>query len=250
MATSGSEPFVWSYLHWSLQEYRQQHEAQFALPEDQEGRNVAEAINAIEPHAYRLVRTGEVTEELQSVLARFRPHLTVQERLEELSRRLVVINRLEFDVAQDSVQRLEGCRERVRISLVILGQLLESTPSPVALKYHDRASRLYLAGFDAEAIVMCGAVLESALSARFPDEELKAAGIKPRFARAGVYSLGQRMEYEKEHRVLTDDQREAFWRVVNARNDVVHVDPELGLTSKDALALTAILLSVLLPRVD
>jgi hypothetical protein len=75
------------------------------------------------------------------------------------------------------------------------------------MKYLNRASLLYVAGYGAEVAVMCGAVLEAALEDRIPDEALGRVGWKPQFKRAGTYSVGQRLQYEAEHPIVANWER-------------------------------------------
>jgi len=55
------------------------------------------------------------------------------------------------------------------------------------------------------------------------------------------------MQFEEEHPVFTDVQRRVFWKVINARNDAVHVQPDLAPEPRMPRLMTAGLLPAILP---
>lgn len=94
---------------------------------------------------------------------------------------------------------------------------------------------------------MCGVVLEASLRARFPDDALDAAGMRPRFRHAKAYSLGQRLQFEWGHPIFTTEHRLEARQLLNGRNDIVHVQPDTGPKAIAVIAGLAILLTVMFP---
>jgi hypothetical protein len=244
---SEAGPEVWPLLHIHLENYRDEHEELFATPSTSEDESLQRAQDQLRQSAYRILTSGEVPEDLAERLLDFEPASTVEDKVVELLGYDLVQHRIEFDVTEDVLLRLIGLDKRIQIAALGLVLLLRSDPSPTAVKYYERASFSYLAGHKAECVIMCGAVLESALATRFPDDRLVEAGMKPAIRRTRAFTLGQRMDFEGDHPIFDDKGRDAFWQVINARNDAVHVQPDLADPTKP-LVYTAKLLSVMLPR--
>lgn len=118
-----------------------------------------------------------------------------------------------------------------------------------AAAYLDRATRLYLWGFEPEAIVMCAATLEAAYPERFEDRDM---------VRLRILKIKDQDEYvpwqyelaaaRSKPMVFSSKQRAMAETVRRARNDVVHNAPSVALRAQDALAFTAELLGCLFPR--
>ncbi len=170
-----------------------------------------------------------------------------QHRLFNLIEYRYVHEHAESAVARAVVSRLDGVRERVRHAFLALLLLIESAPTDTALKYLKQVLDLYLAGYTVEVTVMCGAVLEASMRDRIPDLELKERRIRPAFKRTNDFSLAQRMKVEQELNILDDRFRSMFWEVVNARNDAVHVQPDIGPDPATTLLRTAGLLGEIHP---
>lgn len=245
------EPDLENWLSAYLSVRQSEHEELYAAPQTPEEETLHRAFDKIENVALDLVTTGQVPSRLEQDLADIWPGTPLPEKVTELLKYDIVQDRLQFAAAQEAVYRLKDLPAHVQVSVTAFRILRRARPSPTAAKYLQRATHLYLAGFVAEALVMCGAVLEAALANRLPDELLNAAGMKPRFRRTGVFSIGQRMDYEAKHPILTDEQRDHFWEIQNYRNDAVHVQPDIGPETPElAIWLTAYLLGVILPASD
>jgi hypothetical protein len=246
-ADSIESPDVSNWLLAFLSVRREEYEAQYGPGETEEGRGLDEALAALERRALALVSTGIIPGELGQQLRRFRPGDPVSVKLKELLTLRIVHHRLEFDVAEDVCERLSGLDERVWLVALLTAFLLGRRAPDTAVKYFERATKLYLAGYDSEAVVMCGAVLDAAFAARFPDEVLRNAGLTPAFRRTGVYALGQRVGFEEAHPVLTDSQRTVARQLIQWRNDAVHVQPDIGPSPDRALVSLAVVLPGLVP---
>jgi hypothetical protein len=154
----------------------------------------------------------------------------------------IIDHGIQIALAQEaSDQLLEGAERRFGdlINLLAIRRLSER-----ARAYLDRATRLYLWGFEPEAIVMCAAALEAAYEGRFSDLDM----FKYQITKEGKYF--EAFQYERAavaSGVYSRDDREMAQGLREARNDVVHAVPAVALTAKDALDRTATLLDRLFP---
>ena len=238
-----------SYLWACVSTRREENEEDYLPPEGDTAVDLHRAFDGIEKYAENLVTRGTIPTELDDALAHFMPGDALPTKLAKLLNYNIVQERLQFDVAESVVPRLDDLPKRLTVTIMAFILLQRSRLVETATKYLERASTLFLAGYNIEVSIMCGAVLESAMSARFPDELLKSHHLRPVYARSGVFSLGQRMQFEeKTERVLRDDQRKTLWELVRARNDAIHVQPELASDPSRALLLTAWLLPAILPN--
>lgn len=240
-------PDLSNWLLSFLSVQRDEYESQYAPAESDEGRALDEALRGLELYASHLVTTGVLPGELNGKLLAFMPGDAAESKVRELMQLQIVHHRLEFDTAEEVCSRLGGVDKRVGLVTILSLVLLGYNPPPTVVKYFQRATTLYLAGYEPEAIIMCGAVLESALAARFTDEMLLADGVKPIFKRTGDYSVGQRLNYEIEHPVLNESLRKRMSDLVSWRNDAVHVQLDLGPSALDAVINIVLLLPKLLP---
>lgn len=239
-------PDVSLWLLSYLDVRRGEYEEQYADATNDEELHFHRALAEFERKAEDLVTTGILPQGLAESLLEFMPGDPIEAKVRELLTYRIVHHRLEFDIAADVCSRLSGVDKRVQIVVIFTMLLLGYRPSPTAVKYFQRATRLYLAGYEAEAVIMCGAVLEAALAHRFPDELLQREGMRPAFRRTGDFSAGQRLHYEEMHRVLTPEQRKAAGQLMNWRNDAIHVQPDVGPDAKSALVNLVLVLPVLL----
>lgn len=198
-------PDVSSYLLSFLSVRRQEYEDQYAPAEA----DVERVLAAMKRHALDLVATGVMPPALADALREFRPGDAAHHTARGLLFGKFTRHRLEFDVAEDVCERLDKLDQRVAL-VTLLTDLLEGyRPSLTAVKYFRRATTLYLAGYDAEAVIMAGAVLDAALAVRFPDEQLRAAGVGAKVAR--TYSAGQRAQFALARGLLSAEQGEHIW---------------------------------------
>lgn len=239
---------VWSHLSASLAVYREEHEDTFAPPESEEEKSLHAAMDKLARHALGLITTGVIPKLAEDELADFMAGDAVAVKVRELLAYNYVQQALEFDVGEGVIDQLAHLPRRIQLAIVAFILLQQAQPSSTAIKYLERACYLFLAGYTTEVIVMCGAVLEAAAASRLPDDLLRDAGLKPAYKKTGVFSLGQRMSYEERHPLLDERHRELFWKVVNWRNDAVHVQPDMGPDPSEPLLTTALVLGVLLPR--
>lgn len=247
-ANSAEPPDIRSWLTAYIAVRRGEYEEQYSRAASEEQAALYTALDALENRAAELVTTGVLPVDLGEALSSFMPGDTIESKVKELLTYAIVHHRLEFDVAEDVCERLKDVDKRVQVvSILNIFLLLGYKPSETALKYFKRATTLFLAGYDTETIVMCGAVLEAALRTRFPDEMLRQAGMKPAFRKANDYSVNQRLKYEEEKPVLTAEQRKSVADLVNWRNDAVHVQPDVGPKPLDAVVALTIVLPILLP---
>jgi hypothetical protein len=243
---------VLPYLWGALDSYDSDLVSEYAPSENSEQKKIEEELNAFASRVSEVLYDPD-PEKLRFIMA----DIPAAEPFEHGQRRLLNIlgyryiqEEAEGAVARKVVDRLDGVRERIRKAFVATYLLYETAAPPTAVKYLRQVLDLFLAGYTTEVIVMCGAVLEAAMRDRIPDAELRYRGIKPAFKTANDYSLGQRMKVEPDLGVFTEQERELFWKVVNGRNDAVHVQPDIGPEPVLTLWLTAALLGKIRPVSD
>lgn len=146
---------------------------------------------------------------------------------------------LAFVVSDELLPRAE---ERLP---VLLGLLRSGSLSERASAYLDRATRLFLWGFDAECTVMCHSVLEAALSERFPDEVVWGLGIR----KSGrEYTSRDLIRAAQATEVLSSEDVGKAHQLRVARNDTVHAAPETtDLAADEAMENLCLLLDRLFP---
>lgn len=241
-------PDVAQWLRFYLDDKRDEYESQFhdvSWSDDP----VLSAIKEISRHAELLITTGQLPGSLAESLADFLPGTANAEKLRDLLVRSVVQHRLELDVADTAVSRLDGVSARVLNATLISVLLFGHGGGPRATSYLRRAMDLYLAGYEPESVILCGAVLEAAFNARFPDDLLLARNWRPTFWKEGVFSMAQRMKYERSiEPCLTDAQRACADAVNIARNQTVHQTLDLAPKALLVLAQLAAVLPALLPE--
>lgn len=251
MSTDDSEadltPEMWAILESTVEEHRRQHEERFAPAESRDDAVLHAAMDEVEAHALEIITTGKLPHGLEDRLTEFDLGAAPEEKVARLFGINLVQHRLEFDVAWEVVSRLRDVERRIGQLTAAFALLLRAEPSETAIKYFRKAAVLFLAGYESEVAVMCGAVLETALATRF-DDALRSSGVRPAFPRTGDYSIAQRMKYEGQFPVLSESERNAFWQVIAWRNDAVHVQPDLAPPPVRPILFTALLLPLILPR--
>jgi len=131
----------------------------------------------------------------------------------------VVRDRWSFAVAHDVLDRLDDSSARVAelLNLVQMYQLNERTAA-----YLARVTRLYVYGFDVEALVMCRAALEAALQDALPDEQLAEAGFK----KSGrEYTLATRISAAGRAGYFNRRRKELAHSLREAGNHALHTAP-------------------------
>ncbi len=126
----------------------------------------------------------------------------------------------------------------------LLALVADRALSDRASAFLDRATRLYVWGFEPETIIMCASVLEAAYEERFPPEEM----FRLQIPRKGVDY--EPFEYERAALaagLFSKDDRDRAARIRRARNDIIHNAPDQALKSVNALRYTALLLDRLFP---
>lgn len=154
----------------------------------------------------------------------------------------IVRDGIRVDLAMQATDVLLCGAERragVLISLLAYRQLSER-----AAAFLDRATRLYLWGFEPEAVVMCASVLEAAYEARFSAEEM----FRLQVTRKGLEY--EPYEYEQAAiatRVFSLPDKRMAELIRRTRNDTLHNVPNVALAADKALNGTAGLLTKLFP---
>lgn len=115
-----------------------------------------------------------------------------------------------------------------------------------ARAYLNRATRLFLWGFDPECVVMCHSVLEAALSSQFGPDRMENLG----FERKRDYRAVE-LERAAGRANLFEEENMATARVLRrARNDIVHGHPDITMGAEEAINAVASLLDQLFAADD
>lgn len=164
--------------------------------------------------------------------------------LHVLQSHAIVEHGLQIELAGEAADTLLAGAE-TRFGL-LLSLVTSRSLSRIAAAYLDRATRLYLWGFEPESIVMCAAVLEAAYPERFTSLDMLRLQVHRRgddFA-PNDYEVAALAEG-----VFSKKQRELAKTIRHARNDVVHTTVGItSLSARHAIVGTADLLRCLFPR--
>lgn len=161
---------------------------------------------------------------------------------------------LGFEAAEELLPRAEG---RISDLLTLVAARSVSTR---AASFLDRATRLYLWGFDPECVIMCRAVLEAALASRLADD-LDADDAAPNLDNllriAGGRKILQGFERAKNRKGWRARKGSPLWRAERlkwAGNEVLHQRPEVAASrstdikdAREAVSELAWVLSELFP---
>jgi hypothetical protein len=148
--------------------------------------------------------------------------------LRELSKHPVARDRIALDLASIELRRLRGSEQRVaRLAGLVHGRGL----TPIASQFVDRATRLFIAGFEVEAAIMCRSALEGGLFERCR-EDFNQDGYPPsldqlleKAGRMGYLEGFERAANRKGWRSRTDSQ---LWRAEQLKrlgNHLIHESP-------------------------
>ena len=136
---------------------------------------------------------------------------------------------------------LAGAEQRAATLIELVGS---RTLSDRAAAYLDRATNLYLWGFEPESVVMCASVLEAAYEERFTADELFRLQIRKKGLEFEPYEYEQAALAAK---VFSLADKKLATRIRRARNDTLHNAPNVALAGAEALKATATLLTKLFP---
>lgn len=135
---------------------------------------------------------------------------------------------LGFEAAEELLPRAEG-----RIS-DLLTLVAARSVSPRAAPFLDRATRLYLWGFDPECVIMCRAVLEAALTSRMAgdlDVDDQAPNLDNLLRIAGGRKILEGFERADNRKGWRARKGSPLWRAERlkwAGNEVLHQQPEVA----------------------
>lgn len=152
----------------------------------------------------------------------------IHELLEKTELRRWALERLEIHVAR---QFCTGSGAMAQRCYDLSKLVLDRRPNRSVLQYLRRLSRCYIAGFDSEAVVMCRAILENALSDVFQRRRLEPDA-----------KMRVRLDQAQELQWISAAARRKAWTVWTRGNTAVHHDPE---AVGDALSTIEMTLSVL-----
>ena len=139
---------------------------------------------------------------------------------------------------------LAGAEQRVHFLTELVAQRVMSERARAFL---ERATRLYLWGFEPECVVMCACALEAAYPERFSDLNMFRLQIT-KYEKKDEYTPGQYEMAARASHVYSAAQGKAAANIRASRNFTVHSVPILSMSSTQALQDTADLLDALFPQ--
>lgn len=238
-----------SYLdYWELQNIPDESE----LTQEDRARNSAlyAFVEAVVPCLHTLSVESAVLEKVRAFLVEFGVDTSIDDDTAARVARAVqglpiVRDGIRLDLAMQATDNLlRGAEQRasILVSLIALRRL-----SDRAAAFLDRATQLYLWGFEPEAVVMCASVLEAAYEARFPGEEMFRLQVTRKGAEFQPHEYEQAAIAAQVFSLMDKRAAEAIRR---ARNDTLHNVPNVTLGAEKALNETANLLNKLFPTLD
>jgi hypothetical protein len=145
-----------------------------------------------------------------------------------------ILERVEIDVAWAYSVDTRGmalrCLELSR--LVVAAQ-----PNEAVMRFLRRLSRCYIAGFSAECVMLCRAVIENALSEKFTRSNLPFPATE-----TGQSSMRLRVDAAVRFQLLSRTAADQYWVVWKRGSKAVHEDPE---ATKDVLGTVQLAMRVL-----
>lgn len=134
---------------------------------------------------------------------------------------------LELEAARQAIRSLP---EVVSRSQEVVWQALNEQPPPRVSAYMRRLGRCYVAGFDAEVVILCRAVLDSALMDQVDDTP------------SAPRSMYERINALRTAGVLSDAQAKIANEIRHRGNRAVHEEPAGERIASDTLSKTMALL--------
>lgn len=240
---------IWNeYLdYWELQNIPEDSE----LTDEQRAlfRRMHEMAEALRPCLHTLSPSAEFSDRLRDFLVELGASNTpvdddfAAEVATIINEQPIIRDAIKCDLALEATDTLLARAEERAATLVAL--VANRALSERASAYLDRATRLYLWGFDPETIVMCAAVIEAAYEGRFSDTQMFAWQIKKDGKEYGPNEYEHAAELAG---VFSRGQRTAAAAIRRARNDTLHNVPNSALSAKESLRTTAELLQRLFPK--
>lgn len=115
--------------------------------------------------------------------------------------------------------------------------VIQRRPAEHVSRFLARVSRCYIVGFDSECVVMCRAVLDTALVEVFDREQIQLPG-----------RMRERLDAAKSMRWLTAAGVENAWAVWHRGNKAIHQDPDAVQDVLGTVQATMVVLSELYDR--
>jgi hypothetical protein len=148
--------------------------------------------------------------------------------LREFAKHPVVRDRIAFDLAAASLDRMSGAENRVaRLAGLVHGRGLGT----IASQYVTKATMLYVAGFETEAAILCGSALEGALAEAckgWYDEDNRTPSLDELLKIVGERQLLDGYIATKSRRGWRPRENSELWQADQLRilgNHLIHEDP-------------------------
>jgi hypothetical protein len=190
----------------------------------------------------------EVVAKVQSIFrAEFNATKEVDDELAAVVTRLIyshpiIRDGVRIDLALQAADVLLPNAEKRAADLIAL--IAHRKLSERAAAFLDRATRLYLWGFEPESVVLCASVLEAAYETRFSPMEM----FRLQIVRKGTeYEPHEYEQAALAAGIFTKADKDLAARIRRARNDTIHNAPNTTVGAIEALQGTATLLDRLFP---
>lgn len=143
--------------------------------------------------------------------------------------------------------------KRMRLSVQRADDLIELVRAEplaeIATQYMSRATRLFLAGFDEECVIMCACVLEAAYADRFDERVMREHKKGRKRGRDWIFDAREYEDVALQLKVFSRSEGLLAARLRVIRNILVHRSPLADdLSALDALNICATLLNRLRPE--
>ena len=201
-----------AFLRECLTAYRKRINTFAEAPEVLADQKLGGASRHAAQRAVNSFLTGQLSPDDQAVFAELSLIEDPLARARAVIRDEIVAGRLALGIVEESVQALSGAETRTLGGFAAWMTLPHTALPPEVGRYYSRVIRLYVAGGTLEVFVLCRSMVEVAMSIRVPDSDLRAHGVKPRFA-GRYFAAAQRRKRLKELGGLTDKQWEAIDRI-------------------------------------
>lgn len=150
-----------------------------------------------------------------------------------------MLERLQIDMALEFADETAAMADRC---LEITESVLDRPASEAVLRFLRRVTRCYIAGFVPEAITLCRAVLENAITERYDRE-----GVLPPKAPLGKSQMRANLDYATSLGWLSAKALKHSWTIWTRGNKAVHSDPTVSTTSRATVQMTVAVLRELYP---
>ena len=225
------------------------------IPDDSEltdshraqNKNLHEVAKSILPSLHSLQADSEIARKVSAFVEGVGISATINEAtaaavVRAIQSHPIVRDGIKLELAMEATDVVLAGAEQRAAELVAL--IADRKLNPRAAAFLQRATRLFLWGFEPESVVMCAAVLEAAYEDRFTAEDMIRLQVPKR---GEEYRASEYERAALADRLYSREDQDLAITIRRARNDILHNVPDTVLKPIKALRDTASLLSRLFP---